>query len=77
MFDDLSLVSSWVGDCDRRKLLKKLGDALRFGEDCDDSSSLMVERDQPSHELNFDNGCGRGLCEISGFRSSSLNELDT
>ena len=77
MFEDLSEVSSFVGDWDRRKLLKKLGDALRFGEDCEDSSSLMVERDQPSHDVNFDNGCGRGLCEISGFRSSSLNELDT
>ena len=77
MFDDLSLVSSLVGDWDRRKLLKKLGDALRFGEDCDDSSSLMVERDQPSHELSFDNGCGRGRGTFSGFRSSSLSELDT
>ena len=76
MFEDLSLVSSWVGDWDRRKLLKKLGDALRFGEDCEDSSSFIVERDQPSQLESFDNGCGRGLA-TSGFRSSSLRELDT
>ena len=60
MFEDLSDVSSWVGDWDRRKLLKNEGEALRFGEDCEDSSSLMVERDQPSQLESFDSGCGRG-----------------
>ena len=56
-----------MGDWDRRKLLKKLGDALRFGEDCEDSSSLMVERDQPSHDVNFESGCGRGRGDVFRF----------
>ena len=77
MFDDLSDVSSFVGDWDRRKLLKKDGEALRFGEDWEDSSSLMVERDQPSQDESFESGCGRGRGTFSGFRSSSLSELDT